>query len=355
MTKLPVNSAYGMVFRGAGQELEWRAFPLPRLEPGELLVEIDYATICGSDLKTFSGKRKEPVPCILGHEMVGRVAEIRGEVLDHYGHSIEAGDRLSWAIYAFDPDSPNARKGVPQKSDNLFKYGHRAIGDQYYLSGGYATHCHLLAGTTLIKIQEDLPDSVVAPLNCAWATVAGGYRLFGDCRGKSVLVYGFGMLGAVASAMARQKGAKWVGVVDLLEARLATAANFGAHETFLAGEQEVPGDIDLVIDLTGVPAVMEEGIGKLAIGGTLLLLGATYPARDLSVNAEYLLRQVLTLHGLHNYTPADLADAYEFMQQTYRDFPFADLVGKEFPLQQLPDAFSYALENPVFRVGVVMR
>ena len=344
----------GVVFHGAGKALEWRQFALPNLQPGEVLVKLDYATICGSDLKTFQGKRIEPVPCILGHEMVGRVTDLEGEVFDCYGRPIESGDRISWIIYAFDPEDPNALKGIPQKSANLKKYGHLALSHEHCFSGGYATHCHLLAGTSLVRIPDELPDQLVAPLNCAWATVAGGYRLLGDCQGKSILIYGFGMLGVVASAMAKKRGASWIGVVDLQEARLKTANQFGADETYLAGAPEIPSEIDLIIDLTGVPATIEEGIGKLAIGGTLLLLGATYPARDLQINAEQLLRRILTIKGLHNYTPQDLVHAFEFMRDYHNEFPFTALVGKEFTLQQLEEALRYALSHPVFRVGVAI-
>ena len=354
MHNIPVERGYGVVFHGAGKSLEWREFALPELRRGEVLVKLEYATICGSDLKTFQGKRIEPVPCILGHEMVGRIAQMNGRVLDHYGNSLQPGDRVSWTIYAFDPEDPNALKGIPQKSANLKKYGHLALNEQHYLSGGYASHCHLLAGTSLVRIPDELSDRLVAPLNCAWATVAGGYRLLGDCHGKSVLIYGFGMLGVAACAMAKKKGAKWVGVVDLQQARLDRAADFGADVAFLANEGRIPSGIDVVIDLTGVPDTIEEGIDRLGTGGTMLLLGATYPARDLQVNAEQLLRKILTIKGLHNYAPGDLVHAFEFICEHHREFPLEDLVSKEFALSQLEEAMEYAPNRPDFRVGIVI-
>ncbi len=347
------SSGLAMVFHRSGLPFEAREFKLPTLATGELLVKVDYATICGSDLKTFKGDRQEPTPCILGHEMVGRIVGMEGVHTDYFDTPLSIGDRISWSIYAFDPKDEYAQKGWPQKSRSLIKYGHRALHASHSLSGGYAEYCHLMPGTTLVKIPDFLNDQVVSPLNCAVATVAGGFRLLGDCRGKSVLIYGCGMLGIMACAMARKRGAKWIGVVDLKREKLSMAKRFGADAVFQPTDVK-PDQLDLFIDLTGVPNCMEEGLQKLDIGGTALLLGATYPSRNLSVNAEVILRKILTIKGLHNYAPEDLGAAYEFLKDSYQDFPYDLLIQKEFPLRQLDEAFAFALQNPVFRVGIAM-
>merc|ERR1719440_2646520 len=71
------STALAAIFHGVGQPLELREMKLPEtLEEGELLVRLEVATICGSDLHTFHGKRTEPMPLILGHEGVGIVERI---------------------------------------------------------------------------------------------------------------------------------------------------------------------------------------------------------------------------------------------------------------------------------------
>ena len=66
--------ARAAVFDRAGLPFRIAELPVPEvLNPGDVLVEIALATICGSDLHTYSGRRSEPVPCVLGHEGIGRI------------------------------------------------------------------------------------------------------------------------------------------------------------------------------------------------------------------------------------------------------------------------------------------
>lgn len=61
------------MFDGPGRPLRLESLPLPAPGPGELVVEVTLATVCGSDLHTIDGRRTEPVPAMPGHEGVGRV------------------------------------------------------------------------------------------------------------------------------------------------------------------------------------------------------------------------------------------------------------------------------------------
>ena len=111
------------------------------LAPGEVLVEIDLATICGSDLHTLSGLRTEPTPLILGHEAVGRIVASQRP-----GFSA-LGDRVSWSI----ADSCGTclactEHRLPEKCAALFKYGHATLTDGSGLNGCYATHLLIRPG-----------------------------------------------------------------------------------------------------------------------------------------------------------------------------------------------------------------
>ena len=75
----PRETAGAAVFHGPGDPLELCRFPLPNLGPGEVLVEIRCCTICGSDLHTIRGDRPIAGPTVLGHEMIGRVAELAAD------------------------------------------------------------------------------------------------------------------------------------------------------------------------------------------------------------------------------------------------------------------------------------
>ena len=119
-----MSLACAQIFDGPGQPLRTEQLPLPdALAPGEVLVAIDLATICGSDLHTLSGLRQEPTPLILGHEAVGHV--VATERAD-----LKPGDRISWSIADSCGTCPACSQHLlPEKCDALFKYGHAPVTD----------------------------------------------------------------------------------------------------------------------------------------------------------------------------------------------------------------------------------
>jgi len=219
------NKALGMVFSESGIPMKAQEFPFPKLKESELLVKIKYATICGSDLHTYQGFRKTPVPTILGHEIIGAIETMppEGFLKDYYGTDLEVGDVITWSIAASCGDCHYCNTGIPQKCLHLFKYGHEMITQNHPFSGGYAEYCHLAKGTTIVKFPKDIPYKVIGPANCATATNAAAFRIGGDCSGKVVIIQGAGMLGLTACAMANYHGAKEVIAIDIDEKRLNVA------------------------------------------------------------------------------------------------------------------------------------
>lgn len=353
------------VFHGPHQPFTYEDVPLPEPGEGEVLVRNEYTTLCRSDLNTFAGKRTEKTPTILGHEVVGRIVHVRSNPpqCDLRGATLRVGDRVTWAIYASDPDSPLARSGIPQKAQGLFKYGHERIGPGSHLHGGLAEHCLLRPHTPIVRVDAPIPLPVLALVNCAVATVAGSLRLAGGVEGRNVLIAGAGMLGILACAMARVAGAKRVLALDIDATRLESARSFGVDHTLLwdgsgeglksSIEERLSGDaVTVALDYSGVPATMETLMSVLGIGGTLVLVGATYPQRALQIDAERLVRNLHTLRGLHNYNAQDFLEAVAFVERHHAAFPFASLVHDRFTLDEVDEAFAYGLASGAHRVGI---
>jgi putative phosphonate catabolism associated alcohol dehydrogenase len=337
--------------------MQLQEVPLPPLTHGQILVRTAYTTLCRSDLNTYSGKRNEPVPTILGHEIVGTVKSMApgAPSADLRGDALAEGDRITWAIYAADPDSALARAGIPQKAPDLFKYGHERITEGNHLHGGLADYCILRNHTPVVRIAREIPLPVAALINCAGATAAGALRLAGSVAGKSVLITGSGMLGVFACAMAAKRGAQRVIAADIDPQRLAVARHFGAAETLpLSVGEPIPetAQADVHLDFSGDPETVEQTLRCLPVGAVSVLVGATFPQRDLAVNAERVVRQLLTIRGLHNYNSEDLVAAVSFLEQHHQSFPFTALVADRFSLEQVNDAFEYALAFNVYRVGI---
>ncbi|MBO9593488.1 MAG: zinc-binding dehydrogenase [Niabella sp.] len=355
------HKATSMIFTGTGQPFQERQSPLPHPGPGEILVQITYSTICTSDLHTHSGRRSAPCPGVLGHEIIGRIAVCgTGSETDYTGAPLHTGDLITWCIYAFDATTEMARNGMPQKSPGLYKYGHQAFTAADGLNGGFSSHCLLKKGTAVFKLPGTINPKTAAPMNCTHATIAGALRLAGDIAGKNILVTGAGMLGLSACAMAKEGGAAHVYALDVHAERLRFSKKFGTVQLFdghlsaaaINAGLSANETIDVVIDTTGIPAVMEKGLDLLTTGGRAIWVGAVFTQPRTRVNAEMIVRKLLTITGLHNYTLPDLDAAVRFITLHQHHYPFEELVGAEFSLTDLDEAFAIAATGQYYRVGI---
>lgn len=349
------------VFEGTGKPFKMVEGAIPAGLTDRIIVKNLYTTLCGSDIHTYCGHRKEPDNVVLGHEIVGDILWLpEGETItDFRGDIVNVGDRITWSIFAVPAEVEAPRADLPQKSEQLFKYGHALATEQDLFNGGLADYCVLRPNTAFIKISPKIPLKVAATISCAHATVTGALRVAGDIAGKNVLVFGAGLLGISCVAMCREAGAKWVGVIDNDEKRVAWGSKFGADELFTfpekgKGESFPWPDADIVFDMTGYPDAIKAGVESLALGGTAVWIGAVFPAAPVPVDAQQIVRRVLTIKGLHNYNYDDFLNATIFIENNYLKYPFEELVETEFTLDEVEEAFSYASKNKPVRVGVLI-
>lgn len=353
---LPAGRA--VVFYGAGQPFKLIHKQVPAIKHGEILVKNLYTTICGSDVHTWSGRRLEPPQVVLGHEITGEILYL------HPGHTgvdlrvekLAVGDRITWSIFSVPPGNPAPRPDIPQKSSNLFKYGHALAEEDDVFNGGLADYCILRNNTAVIKISPAIPLQVAATISCAHSTVAGALRVAGDIAGKKVLVFGMGLLGISCAAMCREAGAAWIGAIDTDARRLELSLDFGADAgyniaDYASGRLPWP-EADIVFDMTGVTQAMEAGLESLRTGGVAVWIGAAYPNSPVKVDAQKMVRKVLQIRGLHNYNFDDFLAATAFIEQHYLKYNFEVLVEKEFTLEQTEEAFAFAGSCKPVRAGV---
>jgi len=299
------------------------------LKEGEILVKISYTTICRSDIYTFQGKRTEKIQTILGHEITGNIVALGPDApsKDLRNLPLVVGSRITWGIYASDPSSEFSQKGIPQKSADLFKYGHEQITESSNLHGGLAEYIILRKNTPILIVDSKVPDKVASLINCSVATVAGAMRMAGSVNDNTVLICGTGMLGTIACAMAKEMGAKKVLAFDANIKRAVTAMDFGADQVILPvadsiidnalTANQIKKQVDIVIDFTGIPEVIMASFDAMNIGGTLVLIGSTFPQSDLQINAEKMVRNIWTIKGLHNYNEEDLIHAVSLLNHRH--------------------------------------
>ncbi|MFE4633481.1 zinc-binding dehydrogenase [Streptomyces sp. NPDC056773] len=318
---------------------------------GGLLVRVDMATVCGSDLHTVTGRRASPVPAVLGHEQVGTVVGVgEGGAVCVDGTPMTLGMRVVWSVVSACGECDRCAAGLSPKCRRLRKYGHEPLLASAPLTGGFASHCVVLPGTAVVEVPDGVPDEVASPASCATATVAAAVAAAGPLAGKRVLVTGAGMLGLTAVAMAVTAGAHVV-AVDPDPARRGQARSFGAAEV-LDGPGPV-GEVDVALEFSGQASAVQVCLDSLDVGGVAVLVGSVAPGEPVRMDPERLVRGLHTVVGVHNYQPADLLRAVEFLAAHHGSFPFAELVEGRYGLDEVGAAFEAARRRGAPRQAVL--
>lgn len=356
-------AATAMVWMGPGRPFETAAVLDIDFCTGDVLVEVELATVCGSDVHTIEGRRPSPAPSVLGHEYVGRVVSAGPDARYVGGARVQPHDRVVWSVTVSCSECAPCRRGMPQKCADVRKYGHERFDGVWPLSGGFATHAHLRAGTAIVKVPDHVAAEALAPVSCGVATAAAAIAAaehLRDLDDATVLVSGAGLIGLAAVAIATDAGANVV-VVDPAPARRELAQRFGAVGTVDPARGDVAGAVwaacdggapDVVIEASGSRAGVELALSTPGIGGVAVLVGSVFPDAPVSLDAERVVRGLLTVRGVHNYTPADLVRAARFVTDSERRLPWAELVGETRPLEELADAVALAQSGRHVRVGV---
>ena len=357
------RTARAAVYEAPNTPFIIKEYPLRRAKGGELLVRISMSSICRSDIHSWEGKRPNPCPGILGHEIIGVIEDIGdGVTNDLRGDRLNVGDRITWTEYFFDGPSYYADvHDMPQKSVGLRKYGHDSVEHDPHFLGGFAEYCYVMPGTGLLKLSDELSDEEATPLNCGVSTMV----CVTEGEGESVVVQGLGLLGIYGVAMARARGAKVVIGIDAVPARLEMARRFGATLTIDAGHvsedqlvQTVrdacpPDGADAVIEVCGIPKVISAGLQMLRTGGRYTTAGMTFPGANVTIDANHIVKRWITMRGIHNYHPRHLVQAHDFVLANRERFPFKDLVDSKFSLDEVNTAFQKAAERSVLRAAIV--
>lgn len=364
-----VIRGHAQIFDGPGASLRNVDLQIVGTNEDDAIVELEMCTICGSDLHTIHGRRSLHGAAILGHEMIGRVVWLPDRPVYCFDpmtgsrRALTLDDRVTWCLHVGCGECFYCRENLAQKCQHLFKYGHEAIDEtatQSYPTGGFATHCRLKKRSTIVLVPDSLPAEIATPANCATATVMAALRTAGEVRDKHVLIVGAGMLGLTATAAAHTQGAKTILVVDSNESRAKRAMEFGATTfcTDLVKAQESVMQLtenrgaDFAFDFAGVTDAVQAAIHFVRTGGHAVLCGSVMPTESISISPERIVRGLLKISGVHNYTSQDLLEALRFLVDHAETYPWTTLVSKTFGLDAIDLAISSAADQHI-RIGIV--
>ncbi len=262
---------------------------VPRPAPGahEVLIEVDACGICGTDVHIYRGEYLGSYPITPGHELAGTVTAVGADV-----HRWHTGDRV-----AVEPNI--ACDNCPACLSNRQNFCESWKGVGVTLPGGMAE---------LVCVPENavfgigtLPfaaGAFVEPLSC----VLHGMQRLDPRPSDRILLVGAGPIGNLLMKTAIAMGASAITIIDRSRSRLALAASEGgAVVSTLDSAEALPADsFDVVIDATGVPALMERTTGWVRPGGRVLLFGVPPAGARISIDAFAVFRKGLTV--LSSYT-----------------------------------------------------
>jgi alcohol dehydrogenase len=326
----------------------------------EVLVRIEAAGICHSDLSVVDGNRVRPVPMLLGHEAAGIVEAVGDNV-----HDLAIGQRAvlvflprcghcpACATQGLTPCEPgsaaNAAGTLLDGDIRLSRAGHRV----YHHLGvsGFATHA-VVNQVSAVPVPDDVPPDVAALLGCAVLTGGGAVLNVGDPRpGQTVAVVGLGGVGMAAVLTALTYDDVHVVAVDRLPEKLTTARGLGAHQTYTpeqAAERGVKAAV--VVEAVGHPAALETAIALTAPGGRTITVGLPPPAARISVSPLGFVAEGRSLIGSYLGSAVPSRDIPRFVE-LWRSgrLPVQALVSSTVGLDDINEAMDHLADGTAVR------
>jgi threonine dehydrogenase-like Zn-dependent dehydrogenase len=235
-----------------------------------------------------------------------------------------------------------------------------------HFKGTFGDYFYLYPQHTIFKVPDGLPDELVAGVNCAMAQVTCGLDLAQLRVGENVVIQGAGGLGLYAIAVARERGAGRIIVVDGVAERLEVAAMFGADEFIdlrdlpearqrIARVRELTEGwgADVVLEVGGFPAITEEGLQMVGSGGRYVEIGNISPGLTYPADPAAWVTQNVTIFANNHYGRRHLRDALDLLHRTRRKYPFDRIVSHKFPLDEINTAFEAQNSGKITRASLV--
>ncbi len=334
------------------EPLVMRTFPIPELKEGEVLVKVEAAGVCGSDIHMWEGRDPRiRLPMIPGHEGAGEIVEMKGEKRDIHSVPLRAGDRVLWSRSVTCGHCYFCKvKMEPSLCPNRWVYGiHTNCAGPPYLTGNYAEYLLLVAETDLFKIEPDVDLKTLVPASCSGATAAHAFDLSGIESGDSVLVQGVGPLGIFAVAFARSYGASQIIAIGGTEERLKMAQSFGATHILnrhqLSQKERMEAvmalthgrGVDVAFEMAGEPEALKESISLVRNGGACVSAGFGEPHGTIELDCFHdLNRKNLRLQGIWVSDVRHTHMAIELILSHSEEFK--KLITHTFPLDRANEA-----------------
>lgn len=321
--------------------------------PGEIMVRIEAAGLCHSDLSVVDGNRVRPVPMLLGHESAGVVVEL-GEGVD----DLEIGERVVMCFLPRCEECDNCGEDgrLPCTSGSEANNAGVLLGDRILLHreteegseevyhhlgvSGFATYA-VVNRASAVPVGNDVPPDVAAVLGCAVLTGGGAVLNAADPKeGDSLMIVGLGGVGmaALLTALSLNKGD--VIAVDALESKLDMAREWGANAAYTPQEvAELGIKATHVIECAGHPRAFETAVNSTKVGGRTVTVGLPAPGAMSQISPLTITAEARNIIGSYLGSAVPARDIPKYAQM-WRDgtLPVEKLISSQITLDQINEA-----------------
>jgi 2-desacetyl-2-hydroxyethyl bacteriochlorophyllide A dehydrogenase len=307
----------------------------------QVLIKVEAASICGSDLHILEGGHPSAPPVVLGHEYVGRAVEV-GSAVTHVreGDRVVVDPNIKCGVCAF------CRGGRPNLCRDFTTLG-------IFLDGGLAEY-NLAPGKQLGVLSESVPlerAMFFEPLSC----VVHAMARVRPVPGERALIFGGGPIGCLFALVCRLAGVEQVVVVEPSAYRCSCAETAGATAVIEPGQEQeysathAPDGFELVIDAAGPPAVVPTAMAVAAAGARVLLFGQQTQGARAEIVPQLVNEKELTILG--SYAAGNV------MGETLRllehpSLTVEKLISHRLPLERALEGFQLMGEGQCLKVMV---
>jgi L-iditol 2-dehydrogenase len=377
-----VTTSVAAVMEAPGR-IALRESEVPDPEPGAVVVAMHLSGICGTDKHTFRGESRQyagtpherdlDYPLICGHENVGTVAAVGGEVLASDGSPLRVGDRVVPGANLPCGRCYYCLNDFPYYfCRNLEDYGNSLnLSRPPGLFGGWSQFLYVLPGTPMFRVPDGLPDEVAVITEVMAVTHGVDTALTllglqgGPRSGFAVAVLGVGPLGLCHLVKSRMLGAGFVAATDRLSGRLERAAPFGVDLALDASSTE-PDErlaaimgatdgrgVDVAIDCSGVPATFTEALRVVRTGGVIVEAGAFVDMGPVQMNpnSDICARNVSVL-GIGGEKATEYEPVMRLMAANLDRYPLREIVSHILPLDRAKEAVLLAQSGVAMQVAL---
>lgn len=335
----------GVIYEGVGKIVVRDDLPKPSIKPDEVLIEIKYCGICGSDVESFKKSGMYGSGTIIGHEISGIITEVGEDV-----KKLKVGDKVT-----MNPNLPcHECFWCNRNQENKCKFAPRAIGT---LTDG--------AMLEFFKVNHErihiLPDSILLEEGALIEPLAVGIysvQVSGIRLGESAAVFGAGTIGLMTLLALKAAGVTNIFVLDPVESKQKIALKLGATKAFnpqnwkkIQRFTEKIGPPH-VFDCVGINDTVKTSIELARRGGHITMVGMDPDIGTLK-NFYSIAVKNITLRGIFGYNQDTFKTAIELLDQKRVDVK--PLITKVIDIDEVPHAFESLAEQMHEDIKILVR